>query len=49
MANNIMPKSFRLKSPTLSKKGKYLIEQYRKKLLQLARNEAKKCTKAMPK
>ena len=41
MAHNIMPKSFRIKSPILSKKGKSLIEQYQKKLLQLARNEAK--------
>ena len=41
MANNIMPKSFCIKSPILSKKGKNFIEQYQKKLLQLARNEAK--------
>ena len=41
MAHNIMPKSFRIKSPILSKKGKSLIEQYQKKLLQLARNESK--------
>ena len=41
MANNIMPKSFRIKSPILSKKGKNLIGQYQKKLLQLAANEAK--------
>ena len=40
IANN-MPKSFRIKSPVLSKKGKNLIEKYQKKLLQLARNEAK--------
>ena len=42
MVNNIMPKSFQIKSPILSKKGKNLIKQYQKKLLQLARNEAKK-------
>ena len=41
MTNNIMPKSFRTKSSILSRKGKNLIEQYQKKLLQLARNEAK--------
>ena len=41
MANNIMPKSFFIKSPILSKKGKNLIEQNQKKLLQLARTEAK--------
>ena len=41
MANNIMPQPFRIKSPLLSKKGKSLIEQYQKKLLQLAKNEAK--------
>ena len=40
MANN-MPKSFRIKSPILSKKGKNLMVQYQKWLLQLARNEAK--------
>ena len=41
MANKNMPKSFHIKSPILSKKGRNLIEQYQKKLLQLARNEAK--------
>ena len=41
MANNITPTSFRIKSPILSKRGENLIEQYQKKLLQLARNEAK--------
>ena len=41
IADNIMPKSFRIKSPILSKKGKNLIKQYQKKLLQLPRNEAK--------
>ena len=41
MANNIMPKSFCIKSPILSKKDKNLIGRYQKKLLQLARNEAK--------
>ena len=41
MANDIMPKSFRIKAPILSKKGKNSIEQYQKKLLQVARNEAK--------
>ena len=41
MTNNIMPKPFRKKSSILSRKGKNLMEQYQKKLLQLARNEAK--------
>ena len=41
MANDIMQKSFRIKAPILSKKGKNSIEQYQKKLLQVARNEAK--------
>ena len=41
MANNIMSKSFRIKSLILSKEGKNSIEQYQKKLLQFARNEAK--------
>ena len=41
MANNIMPTSFRIKSPILSKKGKNLIGKYQKKLLQFARNEEK--------
>ena len=41
MANNIIPKSFRIKSPILSKRGENSREQYQKKLLQLARNEAK--------
>ena len=50
MAKNIMPKSFPIKSLILSKNGKNLVEQYQKKLLQLARNEAKKqYTKAIPK
>ena len=39
MANNIIPKSFRRKSPILSKKGKNLIEQYQEKILLLATNE----------
>ena len=39
MANNIIPKSFRIKSPILSKKGKILIEQYQEKILLLATNE----------
>ena len=39
MANNIMPKSFRIKSPTSSKKGKN--KPISKKILQIARNEAK--------
>ena len=41
MANNIMPTSFRIKSPILPKKGKNVIGQYQKKLLQFARNEEK--------
>ena len=41
MANNIMPKSFRIKSPILPKKDNNLIEHYQKKLLQLSRNEVK--------
>ena len=39
MANNIIPKSFRIKSPILSKKGKILIEQYQEKILLLATKE----------
>ena len=34
-------KSFQVKSPILSKKGKVLQEEYQMKLLKLARNEAK--------
>ena len=37
----IIPKSFQIKSPFLSKKGKMLQEEYQMKLLKLARNEAK--------
>ena len=37
----IMTKSFQVKSPFLSKKGKMLQEEYQMKLLKLARNEAK--------
>ena len=32
MANNIMQKSFHIKSPILSKKSKHLVKQYQKKL-----------------
>ena len=50
MANNIIPKSFRIKSPILSKRGENSREQYQKKLLQLARNEAKeRMYKILPK
>ena len=49
-ANNIIPKSFRIKSPILSKRGENSREQYQKKLLQLARNEAKeRMYKILPK
>ena len=37
----IMTKSFQVKSPFLSKKGKMLQEEYQMKLLKLARNDAK--------
>ena len=41
ITNKIIPKSFQVKSPILSKKGKRLQEEYQIKLLKLARNEAK--------
>ena len=41
ITNKIIPKSFQVKSPILSKKGKRLQEEYQMKLLKLARNEAK--------
>ena len=41
ITNKIIPKSFQVKSPILSKKGKMLQEEYQMKLLKLARNEAK--------
>ena len=41
ITKKIIPKSFQVKSPILSKKGKILQEEYQMKLLKLARNEAK--------
>ena len=42
ITKKIIPKSFQVISPILSKKGKILQEEYQMKLLKLAWNEAKK-------
>ena len=41
ITDKVIPKSFQVKSPILSTKGKMLEEEYQMKLLKLARNEAK--------
>ena len=41
ITSNNIPKSFQVKSPTFSKKGEILQEEYQMKLLKLAQNEAK--------
>ena len=41
ITNKIIPISFQVKSPVLSKKGNMLQEEYQVKLLKLTRNEAK--------
>lgn len=42
IANNVIPKSFQVKTPIMSRKGKFLLCEYQQKPLRLEKDEAKK-------